>query len=171
MQTIYAEEGQTWRINGVACDGIDMRFEDWASGKNNKRDPLSDMPLSVPSKHGPILMQCKYSFSVPIGGKQFVNVIGQNKDPFIGALYKESNLAPAFLNPKKITVTDFPMTTRIDQLNPNWLFFAALYRGNDLVKAPEYPRNESEKSAAKREENGIKWKPHYVNPKIFGGGS
>ena len=175
QQTAFAPEGQKWVIQGVTCDGLDMRFEDWKAGKNIQREPLSECPTHIPKDGSKWVMAQSMPFSIPIDTGEYLNVIYTSNahkgfDPFTS--YNRPKLkvvgemadpmSSVFMKPQDITITTTELAPRADQANKNWFYFVVLYLGNECVKAPEYPRTNGEKMAASKERTNLtqsKWRP------------
>lgn len=110
------------KINGIACDMIDFRFEDWSRGSN---------PLKTTTR--PRQMQ-QYSRE---------EMVGFYHTSFSAPLYNNTWLNVTVKGPNiKITVTPNALHTR---LPPEWFDFACFYRNEVVVKEPEWPRSDYER--------------------------
>lgn len=127
-------------VNGFKCDGIDFRFEDWGRGynpevpRNNIRpnpgrgDQFFSGSFSAPMKEGWL--------NVDVGGGGAGG--GGGGGPALSMM---------MMGQKKISV-DPEATQR--PLPRHWFDFAAIYDGNDIVKPPEWPRDDYERKAFDR---------------------
>lgn len=113
-------------INGIHTDSIDFRFEDWRRGFN-------------PSKHHRMQITgngqrfLNSSFSAPIQGG-WVNVNREQQPMTQGNLALKVATQPVQIGQE----------AAYDPLPKHWIDFAVFYLGHQVVKSPEWPRDDSE---------------------------
>ena len=120
-------------INGIRCDAIDFRFEDWGKGlnPNNNHDSL------VPIQSGERFFRTSFSAPIQHG---WLNVNLNNSQP-----QNQGSLGLAVMAKPKATID---AQAEFAPLPQSWFNFAILYSGNHVVKAPEWPRYKSEMNVA-----------------------
>ena len=125
--------GKVMDINGVKCDAIDFRFEDWGKGLNpdNNHDSLS------PIQSGKNFFNTSFSAPIQHG---WLNVNLNNSQP---ATHGSLGLA-VMAKPKAI----IDQVAEFTPLPQSWFNYAILYSGNHVVKAPEWPRSDFERNVA-----------------------
>lgn len=129
-------------INGVECNEIDFRFEDWERGANpSKHDVRWTMPNSERLKAGE-------SFSARLRDGLWLNITKPMKldDPDLSfdqwkVMKVTGTAVPLGAPPANIRIMDEQLHK---PLPPQWFNFAALYLNGKLVKEPEWPRPEDE---------------------------
>ena len=124
--------GKPTSINGVIADSIDFRFEDWQKGLNPEKH---DGVVSVVPNGRQFFAG---SFSAPIRNGWINANMGGGQQMTQGNLGVIASIKP------KIEISS---SAEFTPLPPVWYDFAILYYGNDVVKTPEWPRNEYEMRA------------------------
>lgn len=112
------------KLNGIQCDGIDMRFEDW------QKEGKSATKFINNSFRG----RCKEGW--------FVVNYHQNNMPRVSG-----SLGLALKSRPDIQVTQElnPESENVPELPEHWFHFAIMYLGNKVVKEPAYPRGDYER--------------------------
>ena len=113
-------------INGVTCDSIDFRFEDWKKGFNpdKNREVLGVMGNGQRFFAG--------SFSAPTSNG-WLNVNRGGTQPMT-----HGNVGLAIAVQPKTQIDTF---AEFQPLPNTWFDFAIMYLGNNVVKVPEWPRD------------------------------
>jgi len=129
-------------INGVKCDGIDFRFEDWTKGPNPLKSSSSSMEIEMmpPPKRfilsGSYKAPCKEGWLV-IDKRSS----SDSAAPSMGGLGLATQAIPDIQVIQQIT----PEVEELPEMPKSWFRYAVLYMGNNVVKEPEWPRGEYEK--------------------------
>ena len=112
----------SFNINGVECDAIDFRFEDWASG------------LKQQNKIAPPVSKYMWSpFSAPLKNGTYLNY---REDPPARAA---GNILPAVAaRPKVQMISSEPL---FDELPHYWFDFAVFFKQGQIVKEPMLKRS------------------------------
>lgn len=130
-------------INGVQCDGIDFRFEDWSKGFNPQKsmavghDEVQMMP-------NPKQFVLTGSYRAPCKEGWFV--VDKRKTKDTGGPSQMGGLGLATQAQPDIQVIQ-QINPEIDELPAmpkSWFRFCVLYLGNNVVKEPEWPRGDYE---------------------------
>lgn len=131
-------------INGILMDRIDFRFEDWKKGANPKKSDTL-----IPIVDGTRWARHSAKFSAPLSNGTYLNVSFMSTgDPFKGLNYDQFKmLRSAGKLPKidkspteDISIARKPENEVLD--NPNWFRFALGMLGPNIVKMPEWAREE-----------------------------
>lgn len=118
------------KVNGITTDSIDFRFEDWKRGFNPKKHRTTIIPLSNAQRF------FNGSFSAPLTNNYWINVNREGSGP---TTFGNLGLALAVQN--QIEVSTIP---EFATLPKHWFDFAIFYLGNNVVKSPEWPRDNYE---------------------------
>lgn len=121
---------QATKINGIWADGIDFRFEDWGKGYN----PIKERNVLLSNAAGNKFFSGPFSAQINGG---WLNV----SEP---AHEIQGNLGLRVMTKPQIKVATKPLHR---PLPSHWFDFAVLYMGNDVVKMPEWPRDNHEQRA------------------------
>jgi len=132
----------TMNINGVTCDSIDFRFEDWGKGAHPDSDVL------IPVISGSKWLMIDKSFSAPLEDGTYLNV-ANNTTPSLNltldqwkAMRAKGQLPAAKKNEtQKVVVSREAMNDILD--NPYWFRFAVCLLGSKTVKKPEWDRDKA----------------------------
>lgn len=129
-------------VNGIKCNRIDFRFEDYKKDK-------SDGDHWLQFNRG--------SFSAPLHNGQWLNyseLKKPNDDPDLDNMdletWKKLKSQGKTLHfggqPKcQINISDRPFYPEERHLPEDWYEYAAMFMGETLVSQPKYPRNDFEK--------------------------
>ena len=132
-------------INGIQCDGIDFRFEDWSKGLN----PQKSMAAGQPSDEVEMMPPPKQfilggSYRAPCKEGQFV-VDKRNMGRGSGGGPAGAPMPMTATRPDiQVIAQVTPEIEELPEMPKSWFRYAILYMGNDVVKEPEWPRGDYE---------------------------
>lgn len=118
---------EVMRINGIPVDAIDFRFEDWKQGYN----PEKERQTLMPSVSGQRFFAAP-TFSASLGNGSWLN-INQQQQRTMGSLGLKLAAQPE-------PVAQITPVALYRPLPEFWIDFAIFYHGNNVTKAPEWPR-------------------------------
>jgi len=128
-------------LNGVQCDGVDFRFEDWSKGLNPQKSSGSGVEVEMMPPPKQFILGGSYR--APCKEGQFV-IDKRNSNsgsPSSGGLGLATQAKPDIQVIQQIT----PEIEELPEMPRSWFRYAILYLGNNVVKEPEWPRGDYEK--------------------------
>lgn len=135
-------------INGIQCDGMDFRFEDWPKGFNPQKSMMAGgSPDEVQMMPQPKTFILKGSYRAPCKEGWFV-VDKRNTGKSSGGMGGGPMAMTATRPDIQVIAQVTPEIEELPAMPPSWFRFAVLYMGNDVVKEPEWPRGDYEKVKA-----------------------
>lgn len=141
-------------INGVKVNMIDMRFEDWSKGLNPEKGGGSLMKFS------PAQYIKSPAFSGKLDDGSYLNVIAPSSASVSGS--GAMPLAEPKLQP---SIDDEPKAPMLS--NPLWWRYVIGYMNYNVVKEPEWPRDDSE-VISKRIKKPVATRPQLRLPQVEG---
>lgn len=127
-------------INGIQCNGIDFRFEDWKKGFNPQKSLSGNDVQMMPNPKSFVLSK---SYRAPCKEGWFVvdnRKTQEPSSPTMGGL----GLATQAQADIQVIQQINPEIEELPAMPKSWFRFCILYMGNNVVKEPEWPRSNHE---------------------------
>lgn len=127
-------------INGVKCNGIDFRFEDWTKGLNPSKSSSSSMEIDIMPPPKRFILSGSYRAPCKEGWLVIDKRSSDSNKQSIGGLGLATQAVPDIQVIQQIN----PEVEELLEMPKSWFRYAVLYMGNNVVKEPEWPRGEYE---------------------------